>query len=260
MDSRIEVRAAIEIREDQNSPGRIMGTLIEQGRVAGDRREVFAPGSIEWPSNGVRLQAMHHGDTVMRFQPVVDGAKLRIDEPLPDTPAGRDLADEIRSGRRGELSIHFHATEDVTLHGIREIRRALVSAVAAVPTGAYGEQARVEVRQRPEGIRLPVTISVAELAVAVRIATTETETLQAGQQAVIARLLVVATEAVSRYCPNAPDSVLDEAVVRMVGYLFDLAPEEARRVADPLRLSGAASLLSPWRRRRITMGGHDAVR
>ena len=53
-----EVRSAtIELREAAESPGRIVGTLIETGRVAVDQKEVFVPGSIMFPSNGVELLA-----------------------------------------------------------------------------------------------------------------------------------------------------------------------------------------------------------
>ena len=145
----IEYRLPVEIRESEtsSSPGRITGTLIEQGRVAGDRPEVFAPDSIEWPANGIRLQAKHYGDTVMRFTPKVEGQRLIIDESLPDTELGRHVASEIRSRRRPELSIHFHAGEEQMVSGIREIRHALVTAVATVPEGVYGAQAKVEVRE-----------------------------------------------------------------------------------------------------------------
>ena len=143
-----EIRsAAIELRAAENSPGRIVGTIIEQGRVAGDRREVFAVGSIRWPSEGVRLLAEHRGREVMSFQPVLDGAALRIDAALPDSALGREVAAEVRSGRKGALSIEFYATQEAQVQGVREVRSALMDAAAVVAAGAY-DQARVEVRQR----------------------------------------------------------------------------------------------------------------
>ena len=142
----LEVRsAAIELRAAEDSPGRIVGTLIEQGRVAGDRREVFAVGSIRWPSEGVRLLAEHRGRAVMTFQPVLDGAVLRISAALPDTAIGREVAAEVRSGRKGALSIEFYSTEEAQVQGVREVRGALMDAAAVVASGAY-DQARVEVR------------------------------------------------------------------------------------------------------------------
>ena len=143
-----EVRsAAIELRAAGDSPGRIVGTLIETGRIAGDRREVFAPGSIGWPSEGVRLLAEHRGREVMTFQPVADGAALRINAALPDTALGREVAAEFRSRRKGALSIEFYATQEAQVQGVREVRGALMDAAAVAAAGAY-DQARVEVRQR----------------------------------------------------------------------------------------------------------------
>ena len=143
-----EVRSAsIELRAAEDSPGRIVGTLIEMGRVAGDRCEIFTVGSIRTPSGGVRLLAEHRGREVMVFEPVVDGAALRIDTPLPDTAIGREVAAEVRSGRKGALSIEFYATQEAQVQGVREVRGALMDAAAVVAAGAY-DQARVEVRQR----------------------------------------------------------------------------------------------------------------
>ena len=144
-----EIRCAIELREDiyRLSPGRITGTLIEAGRVASDRREVFAPGALTWPQNGVRLLSEHRGAMVMRFRPIPEGSALRIDEPLPDTTAGRQLAAEIRSGRKRGLSIEFFSHLESVVSGVREIRSATIEAAAVVGEPAY-QQANVEVRSK----------------------------------------------------------------------------------------------------------------
>ena len=156
MDKR-EIRCKVECRADDSrtSPGRIVGTLIEQGRIATDRREVFAPGSIKWPHNGMRLLDKHYGAQVMRFVPVEDGAALRIDAPLPDTALGRRVAAEIRSGARRDLSIEFFATDESAVSGVREIRSALVDAVALADSGTrVYEQARAEVRAKARAVPL----------------------------------------------------------------------------------------------------------
>ena len=142
-----EIRAALELRASETSPGRIVGTLIETGRVAGDRREVFTPGSVRWPSNGLRLLAEHRGRQIMRFEPKVAGSEIRIDAPLPDTALGREVAAEIRAGRKRGLSVEFFATDEAQVSGVREVRSALVDAVAVIESPAY-DQARVEVRSR----------------------------------------------------------------------------------------------------------------
>ena len=146
---RREIRCALELRADgeRTSPGRLVGTLLEYGRVAGDRREVFTPGSIRWPANGVKLLAEHRGRLVARVEPTVDGAALRIDQALPDTALGREVAAEIRAGRKRGLSVEFYATDEADVSGVREVRSALVDAVAVVESPAY-DQARVEVRNR----------------------------------------------------------------------------------------------------------------
>ena len=92
-----EIRCAIELRAASGSPGRIVGTIIETGRVASDRRELFVPGAVQWPGGGVRLLAEHRGALVMTFHPKIDGAKIQIDTPLPDTAIGR-------GSRRGDPS------------------------------------------------------------------------------------------------------------------------------------------------------------
>ena len=156
MDTR-EIRCRVECRADDSrtSPGRIVGTLIEMGRVASDRREVFAPGSLKWPHNGLRLLDKHHGAQVMRFQPVEDGAALRIDAPLPDTEIGRRVASEIRSGKRRDLSIEFFSNDESEVSGVREIRSALVDAVAVADSGTrVYDQATAEVRAKPQAVAL----------------------------------------------------------------------------------------------------------
>lgn len=151
-----EFRVRVECRADDSrtTPGRITGTLIEMGRVANDRAEVFAPGSIKWPYNGVRLLAEHRGREVLRFVPEEVGAQLRINAPLPDTALGRELAAEIRSGKRSDLSIEFHATEEAQIAGVREVRSALVDAVAIATTGTgVYDQAKAEMRAKRKVVR-----------------------------------------------------------------------------------------------------------
>ena len=85
----------------------------------------------------------------MRFNPVEVDGEIRIDAALPDTPEGREAADLVRTGARAGLSIEFHAVDEGTVSGVREVRSALVDAAALVPSRAY-DQARAEVRRRQE--------------------------------------------------------------------------------------------------------------
>ena len=139
----------VECRADESreGPGRIVGTILETGRVASDRREVFTAGAPIFPSTGVELLRGHRGEPILTFDPIVDGASVRIDAPLPDTALGRQVATEVRSGARSGLSVEFVALEEARISGVRELRSALIQAAALVPRGSYG-QAKAEVRSR----------------------------------------------------------------------------------------------------------------
>ena len=142
-----EIRCSIELRAAEGSPGRIVGTIIETGRVAGDRPEIFTPGALQWPANGIRLLAEHRGRQIMRVTPTVDGTAVRVDAALPDTAIGREVASEVRAGTKRGLSLEFHCTEEAQVQGVREVRGAIMDAAAVVADGAYS-QARVEVREK----------------------------------------------------------------------------------------------------------------
>lgn len=76
-----------------------------------------------------------------------------------------------------------------------------------------------------------------------------------------ARLLEVCTEMVNDYASDVPDAIANEAVIRTAGYLHEVPPgimsqsvEDVGSIAykgtNPLRASGAMSLLSPFKKRR----------
>ena len=96
---------------------------------------------------------------------------------------------------------------------------------------------------------MAVTITVAALAAAIRVGDTAAETAE------ITRLRAYAITTVSRHLgtayAGAPDTVVDEATVRLCAYLYD-APtvSSGDRLANSLRNSGAASILLPYRLHR----------
>ena len=89
---------------------------------------------------------------------------------------------------------------------------------------------------------MAVTLTVAQLVQALRVGSTDQETTE------MTRLLAYATEAVTRHSPEAPAVVSNEAAIRLAGYLYDM-PDASRYAGhgDPLRNSGAARLLLPYR-------------
>lgn len=94
-----------------------------------------------------------------------------------------------------------------------------------------------------------------------------------GAEATIAgRLLPVASALVTRYAPDAPDPIQNEAVIRFAGYLAQSASASRFGAVRSLRIagisldttaahgaafrsSGAAALLSQWRVRRAGVIG-----
>ena len=101
-----------------------------------------------------------------------------------------------------------------------------------------------------------MTLTAAQLSAALRLGNTTEETQEA------ARLLAFSTEAVTRYAPDAPDVVQNEAAIRLSGYLFDM-PLAGRGAgyADALRNSGALQIVAGWRNHRAgsTAEGADAA-
>ncbi len=99
---------------------------------------------------------------------------------------------------------------------------------------------------------MAVTLTAAELAEAVGT-----------DSATATRLLVVATELVNRYAPDAPAAISNEAVIRTAGWLAeqpaasitgetegDVRTFYAPTMQSALRHSGAMALLTYWRVRR----------
>ena len=151
-----EIRCAIECREDETrqGPGRIVGTLMTYGERAKDRAEMFAPGALHWPDGGIILNEQHSRTApILRFTPELVGDEVRIDAQLPDTQRGRDAATMIRNGTMTGLSIEFRAEAEGRAAGVRQIRRAHLSAAALVDSPSYGTS--VEVRDKGQGDAAP---------------------------------------------------------------------------------------------------------
>ena len=99
-----------------------------------------------------------------------------------------------------------------------------------------------------------VTLTVAELAGALRLGSTTEETAEAQ------RLLSYATIAVTRQAPAAASTIKNEAVIRLASYLYDM-PTTSRGMsfANALRNSGAEAMLLPYRIHRAGSVAEGAV-
>ena len=76
------------------------------------------------------------------------------------------------------------------------------------------------------------------------------------ESAIVTRLLEVAKELVEKTAPSAPQTIKDEACIRLAAYLYDM-PSAARGTAyaSALRNSGAKSLLLPYRAYAVGVAG-----
>lgn len=159
MDKIEEIRCAIECRDDpgRNTPGRIIGTLLTYGeQTVHDRGpELFDAGALRWHDTGIPVNRMHDkASAFMRVMPEVRGVRVHIDAPLPDNAAGREIAQEIRSGAIRGLSVEFNALQETRREGVRHIQQAVLNGAGLVDKPAY-RQSRVEVR-RGAIIRIPL--------------------------------------------------------------------------------------------------------
>ena len=103
-----------------------------------------------------------------------------------------------------------------------------------------------------------MAITVADLAIELRLSVDGD--LDAAQTAVLTRLKAVGESLVEGYADDAPDSVRDEAVIRVCAYLYDFSPGMATAPVNAMMYSGAQSLLSLWRPQRAhVLGGDDPV-
>lgn len=152
-----ELRCAIELRADESrqSPGRIVGTLMQYETRAGDRPEMFGAGALSWDGGGIVLNEQHNRQApIMRFKPEARDGKVVIDAALPDTARGRDAATMIRNGTYRGLSVEFRAVKEERRGGVRLIRQATLAAAALVDSPAYPSSA-VEIRRRAGARRTP---------------------------------------------------------------------------------------------------------
>ena len=93
---------------------------------------------------------------------------------------------------------------------------------------------------------MSVTLTVAELAAAMRVGDSAEETAE------VTRLLGYATVAVEHHAPDCPDVVHNEAAIRLASYLFDQPGTSSRaNFANALRNSGAARMMLPWRAHKV---------
>ena len=138
----------VEVRESETGP-MLHGVLIQEGRAASARAEVFAPLSLVWASEGIAVRAEHRGVEVTRAIPTREAnGEIRI-----ATPAPPEIVAAYNEGRKF-LSIEFHALQETrSASGVREIQQAFLPGTALVESPEY-KQAKAEVRSKQRRVWL----------------------------------------------------------------------------------------------------------
>ena len=132
----------VEIRAAEDGTPQLHGVILWEGRAAsGGRREVFTPGSVEWPDTGVGILLEHRGAPVMRAAAARE-SDGRISVSAPATPEVRAA---VEAGRKF-FSVEFHPLQErTTKGGVREVLRAFVPDAALVAQPEY-DTTHAEVR------------------------------------------------------------------------------------------------------------------
>ena len=118
--------------------------MVTEGRAAsGGRRELFAPGSVSWPSEGVGISIGHHAPVEVRAHATRDRAgQIEV-----NGDATAAIVAAIGKGLR-YLSVEFLSLEErTTAGGVREILAAFVPRAALTNDPEYDTTA-AEVRAK----------------------------------------------------------------------------------------------------------------
>ncbi len=135
----------VECRSSEDGP-MLHGVILQEGRAAaGGRAEVFAPGALVWPNDGIGILTEHRGAVEARAVPTREpNGEIRI-----STPATPAIVRAVDQGKQ-HMSVEFHAVwEHRTAAGVREIELALLDAAALTDKPEY-EQTRAELRERQQ--------------------------------------------------------------------------------------------------------------
>lgn len=132
----------VELREAEGRNPVLIGTILQEGRAAtGGRAELFAPGSVEWPGNGIGISVEHRGKVETRGHVIRrrDGG-LQV-----NALATEPVQKAVQEGKRF-MSVEFRALEErTTAGGVREIQRAFVDTATLTARPEY-DSTKAEIR------------------------------------------------------------------------------------------------------------------
>ena len=123
------VRKTVRVRAQGDN---LEGVILQEGRASAlpvpetGGAEVFVPGSVTWPSDGIGIRVGHDGGVETRAYPhrEADG-RIRI-----RAKATQAIKDAIAAGMEF-MSVEYHALQErQTPSGVLEVLRALVDGAA----------------------------------------------------------------------------------------------------------------------------------
>ena len=237
--------ALIELRETDGGPT-LHAVILTEGRAArgGRRAELFAPGAVIWPPDGIEIRTVHLGPTQARAVPVRQGAEIHVSAPA--TPA---LAAAVRV-RQGSNVCRVPRV-DGDPHGERR------------PGDRTGRDHRSDrnhhsrVRTDSRGAALPAAKAGAAVAVSLsrckswrsRYASSRTETDYRRRQGSRRRSRQGARRGgqprVEDYAPAAPVAIQNEAVRSVSRACCSTGPVMNRRGGNPIDPEQARRSCSP---------------
>ena len=132
----------VELREAAGQR-RLHGVLLQEGRIAAHRKELFAPGACRWLAEGVDILTEHRGQSEARTLPTrqPDGSIVI------DAAASPGMITAVESGKKF-MSVEMHVlAESRNAADVREIQSALITAGALTDDPEY-TQTSAELRNR----------------------------------------------------------------------------------------------------------------
>ena len=148
MDQLLCEELRFEEDETRQSPGRLIASLVTEGKPARDRPEMFLRGALEWDENeGIPIDVQHtRSSLAARAYPVRDSnSTLRIDAPLVDGVWGREARALVKGKVATGMSISFNPIRQSRKNGLIVIERARLIRASIVDRGSYDTD--IEVRQ-----------------------------------------------------------------------------------------------------------------
>ena len=126
--------------DTRQTPGRIVGTLVNYGERARNLPEIIDAGALYWDDGGIVLNEQHErGQPIIRALPYLDAGAVKIDAPLLNTARCRDAATNVKGGVFTGLSVEMqrNTVKGRNIGGVFHITSAKLVAAGLVDLAEY---------------------------------------------------------------------------------------------------------------------------